>query len=343
MTVSLTSLKQSLHAGLTAVAQGADPALIYHSNAQLWASHPFNQLQGLEAIRRVWSQLRYALPDMQRRDQIFVAGNSKADARMPDDLEGRGLVASMGHYQGSFLNDLCGIPATHGVVNLRVCEVHHLVEGKIAQSYVMLDLLDLMGQAGCWPIAPSLGAEGMWSGPATNDGVRLHTSDPAGGQTAFDTVIAMHNALGSFDGKSLDSMQHGAYWADNFLWYGPSGIGQTRGMTGFRAHHQIPFLVGYPDRKGAGHYVRIGDGDYVVTGGWPSVTGTHLGEWLGLPATGKHIEMRVMDFYRLENGVIQENWIPIDILWIFKQMGLDVLARLRHLRGDPLTDLPPDP
>jgi len=86
MTVSLTSFKQSLHAGLTAVAQGADPALIYHSNAQLWASHPFNQLQGLEAIRRVWSQLRYALPDMQRRDQIFVAGNSKADARMPDDL-----------------------------------------------------------------------------------------------------------------------------------------------------------------------------------------------------------------------------------------------------------------
>ena len=56
--------------------------------------------------------------------------------------------------------------------------------------------------------------------------------------------------------------------------------------------------------------------------------GTHLGEWLGLPATGKHIEMRVMDFYRLENGVIQENWVPIDILWIFKQMGLDVLVYL---------------
>ena len=340
MSEPLPALKQRLHAGLTAVAEGADPGEIYHPNARLWATYPFNQTKGLAAIGNFWAQLRRALPDLQRRDQIFIVGNSKADPRMPADLEGRMLGASMGHYQGSFLQDLCGIPATHGVVNLRVCEVHHLVDDKIAHSYIMLDLLDLMWQAHCWPIAPSLGAEGMWSGPATNDGVRLHSSDVSGGEAAFNTVIAMHNALGSFDGKSLDSMQHGVYWAENFLWYGPSGIGQTRGMSGFRAHHQIPFLTGFPDRVGAGHYVRIAEGDYVVTGGWPSVTGTHLGEWLGLPATGKHIEMRVMDFYRLENGVIQENWVPIDMLWILKQMGLDVLARLRHRRGDPLSELP---
>jgi predicted ester cyclase len=149
----------------------------------------------------------------------------------------------------------------------------------------------------------------------------------------------MHAALGTFDGKSVESMRHGQYWSENFMWYGPSGIGTTRGMHGFRAHHQIPFLTGFPDRKGAGHYVRIADGDYVVTGGWPSVTGTHLGEWLGLPATGKRVDMRVMDFYRLDGEKIAENWVPIDILYILLQMGFDVFARMRHLRGVPLLDL----
>jgi predicted ester cyclase len=99
-------------------------------------------------------------------------------------------------------------------------------------------------------------------------------------------------------------------------------------------------LIGFPDRKGAGHYVRIADGDYVVTGGWPSVTGTHSGEWLGLPGTGKHVEMRVMDFYRLDGDRIVENWVPIDILHILKQLGFDVFARFRHLRGNPQRDLP---
>src|SRR5690349_12473653 len=110
-------------------------------------------------------------------------------------------------------------------------------------------------------------------------------------------------------------------------------------MRGVRAHHQVPFLTGFPDRKGAGHYVRIGDGDYVATGGWPSVVGTHLGEWLGLPGTGKQIDMRVMDFYRVDRNKIIENWIPIDVIHMLHQMGFDALARLKHLRGEPRLDL----
>lgn len=58
-----------------------------------------------------------------------------------------------------------------------------------------------------------------------------------------------------------------------------------------------------------------------------------------MPATGKHVEMRVMDFYHLIDGKITENWVPIDILYILYQMGFDVFARLKHLRGDPKLDL----
>jgi hypothetical protein len=38
------------------------------------------------------------------------------------------------------------------------------------------------------------------------------------------------------------------FWHPRFNWYGPAGIGTARGVRGFRAWHQIPFLRGMPDR-----------------------------------------------------------------------------------------------
>lgn len=55
-----------------------------------------------------------------------------------------------------------------------------------------------------------------------------------------------------------------------------AGIGTARGMDGYRAHHQAPFLRAFPDRSGAGHYIDMGCGNYAVTGGWPSVQANHL-------------------------------------------------------------------
>ena len=143
--------------------------------------------------------------------------------------------------------------------------------------------------------------------------------------------MKMHKALGEYDGKNIESMKHAQYWTKNFSWYGPAGIGTSKGMKNFQNFHQIPFLRGFPDRKGASHYIRIEDGNYVVTGGWPSVEATHEGEWLGIPATNKRIKMRVMDFYRLENNRIVENWVPIDIIHILYQMGFDVFGRLKEM------------
>ena len=72
-----------------------------------------------------------------------------------------------------FAEDLLGIPATRGVVCLRFCEGHELRDGQIVSSYIFVDFLDLMRQAGYWPLAPSLGAEMRWMPPRTLDGVIL--------------------------------------------------------------------------------------------------------------------------------------------------------------------------
>jgi len=327
--------KKSVHDGLMEMCVAADlesaAASIYADDAICNAFHPVNELSGRENIvESLWRHIRNSLPDVERRDSILLAG----------EYNGNDIVSMTGHYQGTFSNALFDIPATHGNVHVRYCEVHEVVDHRITQSYVLVDLLDLMRQADCWPIAPSLGAEGQWPGPATSDGVRPEFVDSEAGAEAHKLVKQLHAGLLSFDGKHIESMDHEKYWTTDFMWYGPSGIGTTRALNEFRAHHQLPFLRAFPDRGVYKHVVSIGDGNFVVTGGWPSLKATHTGgDWLGLAPTGKRVGMRVMDFYRTENGLIAENWVPIDILDVFRQLGVDVLARVRHRNGSPSMSL----
>ena len=38
--------------------------------------------------------------------------------------------------------------------------------------------------------------------------------------------------------------------------------------------------------------------------------------------------MRSLDFWRLEGGLIRENWVLVDLLDVYRQVGVDVLGRL---------------
>lgn len=321
----VTNLRNVLRAPIAEL--DAAVAAAYASDARLAAFHPVNEAAGAESIASaLWRPLRESFPDVERRDQIVIGGAF-------DDGD---YVCTVSHLQGTFAADLFDIPASHGVASLRCCEVNRVENGLIVEAHVLIDMLDLMYQADCWPLSPSLGAEGMWRSPATQDGVNLESADPAAGAAALKIVQDMHEGLLAFDGKDLSSMHHAQFWTENFMWYGPSGIGTTRGLAGFEAHHQIPFLRAFPDRKVANHIANVSDGAYVITGGWPSVVATHTGpDWLNVGPTGKAIDMRVMDFYRVEDGLIAENWVPIDIVDILLQMDVDVFARLRHLRGQP--------
>jgi predicted SnoaL-like aldol condensation-catalyzing enzyme len=51
---------------------------------------------------------------------------------------------------------------------------------------------------------------------------------------------------------------------------------------------------------------------------------------MGIAPNNKEVVLRSLDFWRLEEGKIRENWVMIDILDIYDQMGVDVLGRLRE-------------
>ena len=293
----------------------------------LWVvSHPINELSGPEAVASgFFAPLLAALPDLERRTDLFFGG--WWDGKITG---GEGWwVTCTGHYLGTFRVDLFGIPANGEPVWLRFGEFYRIENGRIAEARIMLDLVDLARQVG-HPILPvPTGMELLVPGPRNHAGLLLADSDPAEGQACLDLVMQMIGGLSSYNQSDLKSMGMTRFWHPDMMWYGPGGIGTSRSITGFEKHHQKPFLAAIPDRKGGNHRARFGEGAYAASTGWPSIHATHLGPYLGVPASNKPVTMRVMDWWRAEQGFLVENWVLLDLPHFFFQMDVDILARAR--------------
>lgn len=50
-----------------------------------------------------------------------------------------------------------------------------------------------------------------------------------------------------------------------------------------------------------------------------------------MPAIERIITRSSLDFWRIENGAVRECWVMVDILDIYKQIGVDVMARMDQL------------
>ena len=288
---------------------------------------PFESVSGVDAfVDAVFAPLARAIPDLERRDHIVMAGPTP---------EGADWVGCGGYYTGTFLAPWLDIPNTGHIVHMRFHEFYRFADGKIVEMQALWDIPEVMMQAGAWPMVPSLGREWHVPGPAACDGLVPGPYDQETSAVSCQHIIDMLTYLKKHPSQGgPEVMEMERFWHPKMMWYGPSGIGSGRGITGFRNWHQIPFLNGMPDR---GQYVDeivyhfFGDGPYAAVTGWPDMyqTITH-GGWLGLPPTNKRIEMRSLDFWRLESGLIRENWVMVDMLQMYDQIGVDVLARMRE-------------
>lgn len=303
--------------------------------------HPFNLCEGSEQVReRFWAPLKDAFPDYEQRHHFVIA----------NAYEDRGWVSTLGHVMGSFMAEWIGIPPSFGLTFLRFGFNAWVRDGKIAKAYILLDVLDVMRQAGFYPLRKMPGSPEQWPGAPASSGADAIGWD---GEKGADTLrIIREMQMGLAQGKDLQDLakargNHSPHWHDNMNWYGPAGVGSSRGQRGFLDYHGALFIQAFPDRRGIvrehegpedrdGHYIRAGDGRFAVTAGWPSLYGTHLGGgWLGVPPSGKQVEMRVADWYRIDaDDKIIDNWVMIDTLHLLDQFGLDVFEDLKFI-ADP--------
>lgn len=318
-------------AGITAVLEKH-----CHADCSWKFFHPFPDVNGhIAAADHFWSPLKLAFPDYELRPGLLLTGA----------YEGIEHVSMLGFVMGNHTRPWLGIPASHQLSMLRFGLNAIFRDGKIAHAFVMFDLLDLMGQAGFYPLRPMPGSAEQWPFPPGNEGFSLNEENGEISAQTLITILEMQRGLpaaGKVTDRASAAASHSPHWAQNMNWFGPAGIGSSRGMRGFRDYHGALFLKAFPDRSGIprdptglsdrpGHFCEIAEGRLAMTAGWPGMCATHTGgQWLGLPPTNKKIEMRVADWYRLSrNDKIADNWVLIDIPHILDQMGLDLLDDLR--------------
>lgn len=84
-------------------------------------------------------------------------------------------------------------------------------------------------------------------------------------------------------------------------------------------HFYTHLLGAFPDMKFT-VLNQVAEDDKVVTH-W-TATGTHKGEFKGIPATGKKVNFSAMDIDRIVGGKAAECWTNIDELSLMKQLGV---------------------
>jgi steroid delta-isomerase-like uncharacterized protein len=78
------------------------------------------------------------------------------------------------------------------------------------------------------------------------------------------------------------------------------------------------FTTAFPDAQIAVE-ASIAERDVVVSR-W-TISGTHLGNFLGVPASGRQISMQGIDFSRVVDGKIAEHWAQFDVMAVMQQIG----------------------
>ena len=133
-------------------------------------------------------------------------------------------------------------------------------------------------------------------------------------------VQRMYEAL-----NKQDIEAHGQYWHDDMIWHGPPGFGSIHGLDGFKNEVLRPFYRAFPDYH-AKNDIEFADAAWVAATGF--VTGTQMGPYLGFPPSGRKMRMRFSDFWHVRDGKLSENWVMIDHIDVFRQLGFDLMETL---------------
>ena len=113
----------------------------------------------------------------------------------------------------------------------------------------------------------------------------------------------------------------GEFFSESFRWMGNTGCGTKDGIRAFQDNWQKPFQAAFSEK------VCI-DEARLYMGEWAAAFGRqeaiHSGVFMGVKPTNKKIQIRYMDFWKVENGKIIDNWVMVDFPHVLMQLGVDV-------------------
>jgi len=83
--------------------------------------------------------------------------------------------------------------------------------------------------------------------------------------------------------------------------------------------HVSGWLMSFPDLRFNIEQM-IAEPDRVVS--QLVMEGTHQGTWMGISPTGKRLHIRMITIHRVANSKIAEDWVLVESLGLFQQLGV---------------------
>ncbi len=119
------------------------------------------------------------------------------------------------------------------------------------------------------------------------------------------------------NGHSIDAID--SIFAEDFVDHVAINGGLFLGGIDGLKRGYATFLNAFPDLHATVEDL-IAEGDKVVA--YKTLTGTHRGTHLGIPATGKRVQHKIISIYGIKNGTIAEYWGLQDELTLMQQLGV---------------------
>lgn len=220
-------------------------------------------------------------------------------------------LISRGTHTGTLLGEHGHVPPTWAQIELPVCEVLRMEDRLITSVHSYQDTGTLLRQMGLFPNSPLHARDRR----ASLDLYALHTDatmeqlNKAVVQRLIEEVMNRHQPSAAVD-----------VCAPNLAWHGgPMGDGLDLDRY---QRHLARLFTAFPDLEMKVVDI-VAEADRVAIRS--TLAGTHLGEFHGVPPTGRRVSHTGASTYRVVDELIVEEWWDHDLFGILRQLeGLPV-------------------
>jgi steroid delta-isomerase-like uncharacterized protein len=247
-------------------------------------------VRDLDGLKGYAATVFAGMPDFHVTSQDMVAEGDKVVSRWTATATQTG--------------ELLGIPPTGNQVTWTGISIYRLADGKVRETWWSKDVAGMLEQLGVMP--PTRGSY-TWGEPLEVTG---DPGDPEVNraiiQRIVDEVMNQQNMGVVDECFTADYLMHDpASWPMEVK--GPEGFKQWAGMM------LEPY---FSDSHTSAALIAEGD-EVAVHWTW---TGTHTGEFMGIPPTGRHIAIKGITIHRFANGKLVESWASYDMMGMIQQL-----------------------
>jgi steroid delta-isomerase-like uncharacterized protein len=135
------------------------------------------------------------------------------------------------------------------------------------------------------------------------------------GETSIDSRRVAEQLVADFNASDLNRIED--LVATDVVYHLPPGGETLRGIEAFKQ-----FLAGsrqaFPDKVWTIEDAVV-DGEKIAF--WATARGTHRADFMGIPPTGRSIDVTFFVIWRIQEGRVAEGWALWDVFTMMQQLG----------------------